>query len=99
MENIQRSEYIASSADKSSENITEDDWGTEDVVIPVTFGTGDSVTAITNGDSQLEEGTDYTLGGDSITLKKEYILKQPGSFTLNIVFAKGSTDTFSVVRR
>ncbi|MGI5930310.1 endo-alpha-N-acetylgalactosaminidase family protein [Pseudoflavonifractor sp.] len=98
VENIQRSEYIASSADKSSENITEDDWGTENVVIPVTFGTGDSVTAITNGDSQLEEGTDYILGGDSITLKKEYILKQPGSFTLNIAFAKGSTDTFSVVK-
>ncbi len=97
-ENIKRSEYISSKLDKKEEIIKSDDWGKEDVVIPVSFGKDDAVDTIKNGDQELTEGTDYTIDGSTITLKKEYIEKQADSFALNILFAKGSEDSFKVTR-
>ncbi len=98
IENIKWDEYISSELEKKEEIIKSDEWGKEDVEIPVSFGKDDALDTIKNGDQELTEGTDYTIDGNTITLKKEYIEKQADSFSLNILFAKGSEDSFKVTR-
>ncbi|BDH60248.1 hypothetical protein MTP04_03780 [Lysinibacillus sp. PLM2] len=46
-----------------------------------------TLDSLSNGDSLLEEGTDYTISNSTIILKKEYLASQPeGSSTITFIF-------------
>ena len=52
---------------------------------------------IRNGNVVLEQGTDYTIDGDTVTILKEYLAKQPvGTTTLTFVFDAGAFATLSI---
>ncbi len=90
--------YVPSAVVGSRKVIPEADWGADDVSIPITLTAGDSVATVKNGAATLAAGTDYSVSGEVITLKKEYIAAQSGSFTLDIAFAGGAMGSFAVVK-
>lgn len=96
--NLTRKKCITSTLGSKGVNLKEAEWGSEDVTIPVTFGEGDSVKSISNGTSELTLNTDYAVGANSITIKKEYIEKQADSFTLTVNFTEGSSGEFTVTK-
>ena len=99
LSNVSFSEYIRSAVDSSLAEIKEANWGTADLGIPVTIAPGDSVSAIKNGDTALELGTDYTVSDNSITINAAYIAGQKDTFTLNINFSGGVTAPFTVAMK
>ncbi|OUP48085.1 endo-alpha-N-acetylgalactosaminidase family protein, partial [Lachnoclostridium sp. An181] len=98
LDNIERKEIITSSLGRNVEQIEKDKWGTEDVSIPVQFGKGDSISAIYNGDQELEEGQEYEVTDNTLVLKKEYIVSLGSPIQLNIEFAMGSEATLYVIQ-
>lgn len=90
LENIERREIVISKLGSSIKQIEKENWGTEDVTVPVNFGTGDTVASIYNEDVQLVEGEDYTVSGDVLTVKKEYIAASDENIHLTVNFTKGS---------
>jgi len=80
---------IAASFDKKS---------TEASDIPVALElNGNTISSITNGGTALVEGADYTVNGDQVILKKEYLSTLPlGSASLVFHFNAGASQTFTV---
>lgn len=98
IENIKRTEIITSKFDRSTVNVDKETWGQEDITANISFGTGDSIKAIKNGDAVLENGKDYTIEGNVFTLKKEYIAAQSGNFRLQAEFAMGSVASLWIMK-
>ncbi|WP_268871084.1 S-layer homology domain-containing protein [Ureibacillus massiliensis] len=75
--------------DKKSEN-------QEDIIITINSPEV-TLDSITNGDSPLEEGKDYTISDSTIVLKKEYLAKLPkGTSTLIFVFNEGEVQSLNL---
>ena len=98
IDNIERKEIVNSDLGENTAQITKDDWGKEDVSVPVQFGNGDSISAVLNGDQKLTEGVDYTVTEDTLVLKKEYIASMENSFRLQVEFEKGSSAALYVMK-
>ncbi|WP_165861236.1 X2-like carbohydrate binding domain-containing protein [Paenibacillus paeoniae] len=61
-----------------------------DVTTTLTLN-GNTLTAITNGSQELELDTDYTVSGNAVTIKKEYLAEQPiGTAILMFQFSAGA---------
>ena len=91
--------YVASTVDSTGTALEEDQWGLSDVEIPVTIGEGDAVAAVSCGGQALTPETDYTVGADSVTIKKEYIAAKDGSIALTIEFAGGAVGSFTITKK
>lgn len=98
LDNIKRTEIITSKFENGILQVNKDDWGKTDVTTNVSFGTGDSIKTIKNGDTVLENGKDYTVEGNVFTLKKEYVATQSGNFRLQAEFAMGSNVALWVMK-
>lgn len=89
-------EILVSKLSKSMFQIEKENWGAQDLSIPVQFAenaagdTKDGVAAITNGEAKLQPDKDYTVTENSIELKAEYIAAQKENFRLQIEFEHGS---------
>ncbi|MBA1334846.1 MAG: hypothetical protein HPY66_0467 [Firmicutes bacterium] len=68
-----------------------------DVTTTITWNSAASVTAVKNGGSTLTVTTDYTVAGDTLTIKKEYLTTLTvGAATLNILFDKGDAAALTI---
>ncbi|MGG6312515.1 X2-like carbohydrate binding domain-containing protein [Paenibacillus macerans] len=68
----------------------------QDVTVSLPLG-GDTLTGIANGTEALAKNTDYTVSGNDVTIKKEYLARQqPGPLALTFGFAGGDTQTLTV---
>ncbi|SFE61717.1 S-layer homology domain-containing protein [Paenibacillus algorifonticola] len=66
-------------------------------LIFTTTGARSGFGGISNGEAALTEGTDYTVSGNDITVKKEYMAGQPiGTTSLTFSFAEGAVQTLAV---
>ncbi|SEC02006.1 X2-like carbohydrate binding domain-containing protein [Paenibacillus sp. GP183] len=67
-----------------------------DVVSTMTMN-GNTLNRIANGGANLVSGTDYTVSGTLVTVKKEYLAKQPvGTTILTFVFSSGAVQTLEI---
>ncbi|WP_223192667.1 X2-like carbohydrate binding domain-containing protein [Paenibacillus sedimenti] len=67
-----------------------------DVIITMTLN-GNTLSSIANGATVLVQGTDYTVSGNTVTIKKEYLSTQPvGTIVLTFSFSAGSTQTLTI---
>ncbi|SDE06202.1 X2-like carbohydrate binding domain-containing protein, partial [Paenibacillus sp. cl123] len=67
-----------------------------DVVVSMTLK-GNSLASIKNGAVTLVSGTDYTVSGSSVTIKKEYLAAQAaGLVNLTFKFSAGADQTLAV---
>lgn len=98
IENVERREIIISSLDREAVQIAGKNWGAEDVSVPISLSSGDTVAVIFNGETELTAGQDYTVDDNVLTLKKEYIAKQDDTFRLKVAFAQGSESELLVVK-
>ncbi|MDQ6421450.1 X2-like carbohydrate binding domain-containing protein [Paenibacillus sp. LHD-117] len=58
---------------------------------------GNSLEGVVNGAANLQEGADYTLSGNQLTIKKEYLAQQPaGMANLTLTFSDGAAQTLAV---
>ncbi|XID95884.1 glycoside hydrolase family 9 protein [Paenibacillaceae bacterium WGS1546] len=58
---------------------------------------GNSLANIRNGAATLAAGTDYTVSGTTVTIKKEYLAAQPvGTTTLTFVFSAGADASLAI---
>ncbi|WP_158301665.1 X2-like carbohydrate binding domain-containing protein [Paenibacillus mesophilus] len=58
---------------------------------------GNTLSGIVNGLQSLVVGTDYTVSGNTVTIKKEYLAKQTvGMANLTFVFSAGAPQTLSI---
>lgn len=66
--------------------------------IPVTLTlNGNTLTDIKNGTATLVAGTDYTVSGTAVTIKKTYLAAQPvGTTTLTFNFSAGANATLAI---
>ncbi len=68
----------------------------KDLPVTLTLG-GDSFTGISNGDTDLVRGTDYTVTGDTVTLRRAYLQqRQPGQTNLTFHFDGDVTQTLPI---
>lgn len=57
-----------------------------------------TLTRIANGAVTLTEGTDYTVAGNVVTIKKSYLAAQPtGTTNLTLTFSDGSIHTLAII--
>jgi xyloglucan-specific exo-beta-1,4-glucanase len=67
-----------------------------DIAVTMTLN-GNTLSAIKNGTASLVAGTDYTVSGSTLTIKKEYLATQAvGTTTLTFEFSAGSTQSLVV---
>ncbi|MDF2687004.1 MAG: hypothetical protein K0S55_2187, partial [Clostridia bacterium] len=80
--------YSDSAIEASTEYFNKDETSSEYEDIQVTINLNhNTIKDIRNGESILAEGTDYTINGNIITLKKEYLRKAiNGSLILTFIF-------------
>ncbi|MGV2947989.1 X2-like carbohydrate binding domain-containing protein, partial [Acinetobacter sp. AGC35] len=58
---------------------------------------GNALSGITNGSTPLVLDTDYTVTGNTVTIKKEYLAAQAeGTTTLTFSFSAGATQTLTI---
>lgn len=58
---------------------------------------GNTLTGIANGATPLVSGTDYTMAGNVVTIKKSYLAAQPnGTTSLTFTFSDGSSQTLTI---
>jgi hypothetical protein len=58
---------------------------------------GNEWSGIVNGDTALEAGVDYSVSGSQVTIKKEYLAKQPaGTAYLTFGFSAGAAQALAV---
>ncbi|MFC5529397.1 X2-like carbohydrate binding domain-containing protein [Cohnella yongneupensis] len=56
-----------------------------------------TLQSIANGGTLLTAGTDYTVSGNTVTIKKEYLAGRPvGNVSLTFDFSEGKAQTFSI---
>lgn len=68
-----------------------------DVTTTITWNSAVDITAVKNGGAALIENTDYTVAGNTLTIKKEYLATlSVGAVTLSIFFDKGDTATLVI---
>jgi len=68
----------------------------EDVTTTMTLK-GNTLVSISNGAKTLVKGTDYTVSGATVTIKKEYLEKQEvGSTKLTFTFSAGNPQTLTI---
>ncbi|GLX68818.1 hypothetical protein MU1_31630 [Paenibacillus glycanilyticus] len=68
----------------------------EDAATTVAFN-GNSLVGVLNGAADLTEGVDYTLSGNVLTVKKDYLAQQPnGMAMLTLSFSEGVSQTLAV---
>jgi hypothetical protein len=70
----------------------------EQADIPVTMTlNGNSFVSVKNGATTLTSGTQYTVSGNTVTLKKEYLAAQPnGTTTLTFTFSPGKSRNIAI---
>ncbi|MDR2701436.1 MAG: hypothetical protein LBB72_03285 [Spirochaetaceae bacterium] len=70
----------------------------EQADIPVTMTlNGNSFVSIKNGSTALTDGTDYSVSGNTVTIKKEYLAAQAnGTTTLVFTFSAGKTRNIAI---
>ncbi|OMD75876.1 hypothetical protein BSK49_30345, partial [Paenibacillus odorifer] len=67
-----------------------------DVAVTMTLN-GNTLSAIKNGTATLVAGTDYTVSGSIVTIKKAYLATQAvGTTTLTFSFSAGATQSLAV---
>ncbi|ANY67323.1 hypothetical protein BBD42_13190 [Paenibacillus sp. BIHB 4019] len=67
-----------------------------DVAVTLTLN-GNTFSSITNGGATLTVGTDYTVSGNTVTIKKSYLAQQPvGTTNLAFNFSAGAAQTLAV---
>lgn len=98
LDNIKRTEIITSKFENGILQVNKDDWGKTDVTTNVSLGTGDSIKTIKNGDTVLENGKDYIIDGNVVTLKKGYMAAQSGNFRLQAEFSMGSVTSLWIMK-
>jgi len=82
---------IEASFDKS---VTSEVYG--DVDVDMTLN-GNTLTRIVNDGEALVAGTDYTVDGSTVTIKKEYLTAQPvGAVPLTFIFSEGVAQTLVI---
>ncbi|WP_281286058.1 X2-like carbohydrate binding domain-containing protein, partial [Paenibacillus sinopodophylli] len=58
---------------------------------------GNTLDSITNGVATLTAGTDYTIVGNTVTIKKSYLAQQSvGTTNLSFNFSAGAAQTLAV---
>ncbi|WP_059044476.1 X2-like carbohydrate binding domain-containing protein [Paenibacillus rubinfantis] len=68
----------------------------QDITVSLSLG-GDTLNHIASGSAELVRNTDYTVSGDNVTIKKEYLAQQqPGPLALTFHFAGGDSQAFTV---
>lgn len=68
----------------------------QDLNVSLTLGS-DSFTGIFNGDTELVQGTDYIVQGNTVTIRKAYLQKQqPGETDLTFRFAEDAAQTLNI---
>jgi len=67
-----------------------------DITVTMTLN-GNTFSGIKNGTATLVSGTDYTVSGNAVTLKKSYLAQQPvGTTNLNFLFSAGASATLTI---
>ncbi|MFC5468945.1 X2-like carbohydrate binding domain-containing protein [Cohnella suwonensis] len=67
-----------------------------DIAVTMTLN-GNTLSSIKNGTATLVSGTDYTVSGSAVTIKKEYLAAQAvGTTTLSFNFSAGSAANLAV---
>jgi hypothetical protein len=67
-----------------------------DVAVTMTLN-GNTLSNIKNGSAVLTAGTNYTVSGSTVTIKKEYLAGQPnGPLTLTFTFSAGQARTLAI---
>jgi len=68
-----------------------------DAEIAMALNGGDTLSGIANGTTPLTSGTDYSVSGSTVTIKKAYLAAQPiGTTTLTFTFGSGQTQTLTI---
>jgi hypothetical protein len=68
-----------------------------DVTMTITLN-GNELSSISNGETTLVSGTDYTVSGDIVTIKKEYLASRPrGTTDLIFSFNAGAAQTVALI--
>ncbi|REE67346.1 S-layer family protein, partial [Paenibacillus taihuensis] len=58
---------------------------------------GNTLSGIANGAASLVSGTDYSVSGNTVTIKKAYLATQPvGTTSLTFTFSAGATQTLNI---
>jgi len=58
---------------------------------------GNTLSSITNGTTTMQQGTDYTVSGNTVTIKKEYFATQAvGTTILTFKFSSGTAQTLTI---
>ncbi|WP_281286057.1 X2-like carbohydrate binding domain-containing protein, partial [Paenibacillus sinopodophylli] len=67
-----------------------------DVAVTLTLN-GNTLSTLTNGAATLTAGTDYTVVGNTVTIKKSYLAQQSvGTTNLAFNFSAGAAQTLAV---
>ncbi|WP_028552332.1 X2-like carbohydrate binding domain-containing protein [Paenibacillus sp. UNC451MF] len=70
--------------------------GNTDVTTALTLS-GNTLTGIANGAASLVAGTDYMVSGNTVTISKSYLQKQPvGPTVLSFTFSGGASQTLAI---
>ncbi|RAV21993.1 S-layer homology domain-containing protein [Paenibacillus contaminans] len=70
--------------------------GYADIAVTMTLK-GNTLASIKKGGATLTAGTDYTVSGSTVTIKKEYLAAQPaGPLNLTFAFSAGADQTLAV---
>ena len=68
-----------------------------DITTTITWNSATSVTVVKQGDATLTANTDYTIEGNTMTIKKEYLAPQEtGELALTMEFDKGKAATLTI---
>lgn len=70
-----------------------------DITATITWNSATKITKIITSEVELVENTDYTVAGNTLTIKKEYFKKEPvssGGTGFGIEFDRGSTVSLTV---
>ncbi|MEQ4482644.1 X2-like carbohydrate binding domain-containing protein [Cohnella silvisoli] len=68
-----------------------------DVTTTITWN-GNELTSISNGETTLAPGTDYTVSGDAVTIKKQFLAARPrGTTNLIFSFNTGAAQTVALI--
>jgi uncharacterized protein (DUF2141 family) len=68
-----------------------------DVTTTITWNSATNVTAVKKGDAVLMANTDYTISGNTLTIKQDYLATQSaGDLVLTVEFDHGSPATLTI---
>ncbi|WP_240702987.1 X2-like carbohydrate binding domain-containing protein [Cohnella luojiensis] len=74
-----------------------DKAATQQADVLTTIIDGNNLNGIANGGTNLTSGTDYTVSGDEVTIKKEYLSAEPiGTTNLTFSFSGGATQILAI---